>query len=199
MIVLYNNLNGHDRQGITTNSPMGSSWALLIGSGFDEMSCGFRQCAATHTNGSMQVTSRFAETDSPTIGSWHNIIYKNITEVAAYGESTLWVVDKNDVALQAINLQENNFINANWEPRGYHDSAKADFMQMTVTDKLAFGMAKGDGDIYVLTGNRSHIYCEKNQKRRMFCYILYVEFSNVHNSVRMSNATRSSLAYKNVL
>lgn len=153
MIHLYRDLGGHDRKGITTSLPMGSSWFHSVGAGFDQMSCGFRQCAATLTNGLMTVTSRFAETDSPTIGSWHNDIYRNITEVAAYGESTLWVVDKNDMALQAINLQDNNFINANWEPRGYHDSVKANFMQMSVTDELAFGMTKGDGDIYVLTGN----------------------------------------------
>ena len=163
MIVLYHSESGHDRKGITINNPMGSSWLYSIGAGFDEMSCGFRQCAATLTNGMMQVTSRFAETDSPTIGSWHNVIYKNITEVAAYGESTLWVVNKDDMALQAINTQDNNFINANWEPRGYHDSAKANFMQMTVTDKLAFGMTKGDGDIYVLTGNGPHSYHEKSE------------------------------------
>ena len=37
-------------------------------------------------------------------------------------------------------------------------------------------------------------FCEKNQNRTIFCYIHSI--SNVHNSDRSSNATRSSLVYK---
>ena len=98
------------------------------------------------------ITGPFENTDSPSMEAMM-LFDSNVTDVSAYGTSTLWKIDKNGHTWQAVNIQNDSFYKVDWERRGFYSDPNVRLKEIAATDKLTVGLDATDGDLRILTGN----------------------------------------------
>ena len=146
-LVLIANVDAqvHSRSGITANDRFGSSWVFANGFNVTRLSCGNRVCLMANEKSFLLSTGLLEDTDSPNILQWLPID-SDVNDVSAYGQDTLWKIDKSGVAWKAREFDP-NFFHVSWKRYSYH----AAFKDIAVTDQIHFAISS-DKFIKVLTG-----------------------------------------------
>ena len=140
------------RTSITPSNLKGGGWQSFQPGNYTQLSCSFRYCFAVDLSGKLMISGPFENKDSPSMEAMMRFD-ANVTDVSAYGTSTLWKIDKNGHTLQAVNIQSDSFYKVDWERRGLYSDSNVKLKEIAATDKLTLGLDATNGDLRILTGN----------------------------------------------
>ena len=136
------------RNGITSGSHQGSGWTKVYGTGVKKLACAKRVCFCVNNTANFLISTKFKDIDSPTMDEDWLFGNNDTSDMSAYGYNTLWRLDANGGAWQAVNMLDDTFSKFSWERRGHQTS---DLKDIAVTDKLQFAISKDKG-MRVLSG-----------------------------------------------
>lgn len=151
VVIGCNNEYIYYRTSISTSNVKGEGWHSFQNGKFTQLSCSFRYCFAVDSSGKLMITGPFENTDSPSMQPMV-ILDSNVTDVSAYGTSTLWKIDKNGHTWQAVNIQSDSFHKVDWERRGFYSDSNVKLKEIAATDKIVVGVGASTGDLHILTG-----------------------------------------------
>lgn len=133
------------RVGITASSVTGSQWTTTNGGGAARIACSKRACLVVNQVNYVYSTGLLQGSDSPPISQWIWVT-SGVKDLSAYGEHSLWMIDKNDVVWKGVHVQQ-SFTHFSWVRQSYNMT----FKDIAITDDIQFGIGSDD-HVMVLTG-----------------------------------------------
>ena len=153
-LIFHWNLVGRTYQatGITSSNREGTGWMeVAIGSQMKKISCSGTACFSIDISNALYSSGYIPSGYSPTLLNPQLVLAKistNVKDVSAFSGSTLWKIDSNGTAWQAVNFLGNQFIKLNWERRSYQPLK---FIGIAATNKIQYAITD-DNNAHVFTG-----------------------------------------------
>ena len=136
--------------GITSYNRVGTSWSM-IATDINKIRCGKLHCFSITKSHELYSSGEIPSGYSPTLLDpklvWAKI-GTNVKDLSAYSTKTLWKLDSNGIAWEAVNVFGGHFIKLTWERQAYQG---LEFTKIAVTNKIQFAISN-DKHIRVRTG-----------------------------------------------